>query len=150
MRIGIDSSVLVAAMQVRHPLHAVARRWLVEHLGSDELWVTHHTLLECYAVLTGLPGQARITGDEARRLIDGTVRRRMKLACFEPESVWAIVDVLAAGNVIGGRSYDAFAAEVLRQSGVEAIATFNPGDFMAVARDLLIIDPTVPHDTSGC
>jgi predicted nucleic acid-binding protein len=150
MRIGIDSSVLVAAILVQHSLHAVARRWLIEHLRHDELWVTHHTLLECYAVLTGFPGQMRITGHEAQRLIDGTVRGRMKLARFEPESVWTIVDALAAGNVIGGRTYDAFTAEVLRAAGVEAIATFNRGDFMAVAPDLLIIDPSRPEPSEGC
>ncbi len=144
MRIGIDSSVLVAAMHGEHPMHAVAARWLDDRLSSDELCVTHHSVLECYAVLTRLPGQLRITGDEAHRLIGGTVRRNMELAGFESEWTWSIIDLLAERHVMGGRSYDVFAVEVLRRCGIEAIATFNRQHFVDIAPDLLIIDPAVP------
>lgn len=85
MKISVDGSVLVAAVHANHPLHVVAADWLATRMAEDELWVTHHAVLETYAVLTRLPGPLRVTGDEARMLLDRTVRPHLRLAGFEPD-----------------------------------------------------------------
>jgi predicted nucleic acid-binding protein len=141
VRIGVDTSVLVATMHANHPLHAVAASWVVAGVESDELIVCHHSVLECYAVLTRLPRGWRTTGDEARRLIDETVRRNMTLADFDPTWVWGCVDWMADSRTVGGRSYDAFVADVLRRAEIEAIATFNISHFSGLVPGLRLIDP---------
>jgi len=144
MRIGVDSSVLVAAMHANHPLHAVAASWAVNTLDSDELVITHHTVLECYAVLTRLPGALRVTGDEARRLLEGTVRANMTVADFRPDWMWDLIDWMSGRHVAGGRSYDAFAFDVLRRAGVERFATFNTAHFRDLDPKILLVDPSSP------
>lgn len=148
MRIGVDSSVLVAAMSIGHPLQIAATAWINSQPVENELWVTHHSVLECYSVLTRLPGAWRATGDEARRLIEATVRENMQVAPFRPELVWELLDDLAGRHVVGGRSYDAFTVALLRGAGVEAIATLNRRHFADLAPDLPIIDPSAPQSNS--
>ena len=145
MRIGVDSSVLVAAIHANHPLHAVAVQWLVAALKRHELVVTHHTVLECYAVLTRLPGEWRISGDEAKRLLEGTIRNRMILAGYRPDWIWGAIEGMAERYVAGGRAYDAFVADLLKRSGCDAIATFNAAHFSDVASEFRILDPSRPE-----
>ena len=57
MKIGIDSSVIVAGVHANHPRHAAAAQWLVQALTAHELIVCHHSVLESYAVLTS-PGRS--------------------------------------------------------------------------------------------
>jgi len=42
MKIGVDSSILVAGIHANHPLHAVAASWLISNIPLHELIVTHH------------------------------------------------------------------------------------------------------------
>jgi len=134
-------------MHANHALHPVAATWLASRLERDELWVTHHAVLECYAVLTRLPGGLRVTGDEAKRLLDETVRRNMRLASYEPETIWQTLDELAERHVMGGSSYDAFQAFIHRRNGVGTLATFDPRHYRHVAPDMSLVDPSNPGDT---
>jgi predicted nucleic acid-binding protein len=70
VKVLFDTSVLVAAMVVNHPRHAVCLPWLEavkaqHHAGA----IATHTLAEVYAVLTRLPLSPRISADLAQRLI---------------------------------------------------------------------------------
>ena len=53
--VGVDTSVMVAAVHANHPMHSAAARWLDAALGSHTVVVAHHSVLEAYAVLTRLP-----------------------------------------------------------------------------------------------
>lgn len=149
MRIGVDSSVIVAAVHLNHPRHVAAADWLVSALAGHELTVCHHSVLEAYAVLTSLPGSLRVTPPEARELLSATVRANMSVADFMPESIWTTVDFLVPGTVCGGRSYDAFVAFVLRSAGAQAVATFNRRHFSGLAEGLEVIDPSAPEFAAG-
>jgi len=142
VKIGVDSSVIVAGVHANHPLHAAAARWLVKALSVDELVVCHHTILEAYAVLTSLPGSFRVTPSEARDLLTATVKGNMTVAGVEPGGTWQILESLVPQSVTGGRSYDAFVASVLHAHGVPAVATFNAKHFAGLIEGLSVIDPS--------
>jgi predicted nucleic acid-binding protein len=144
MKIGVDSSILVAGVHANHPLHAVAAGWLIKNIPLHELIVSHHSILETYAVLTRLPGELRLTGPEAKRLLESTVKPNMRVADFSSSSIWDCIDSLVNHSALGGRSYDVFIAELLSKSGVQSIATFNTKHFSEFAANMSIIDPSKP------
>jgi predicted nucleic acid-binding protein len=142
MKIGVDSSILVAGIHANHPLHAIAASWLVSNIPLHELIVTHHSILETYAVLTRLPGGLRLTGLEAKQLLEETIKTNMQVADFFSSSIWDCIDSLINHSAVGGHSYDVFIAEILNRSEAEAIATFNTKHFSEFSSQLAIIDPS--------
>jgi predicted nucleic acid-binding protein len=141
MMIGVDSSVIVAAIHANHSRHAAAAGWLVRALSVDELVVCHHTVLEAYAVLTSLPGSFRVTPSEARDLLAATVKGNMTVAGFDPGGTWDTLESFVPWSVAGGRSYDAFVARVLHAHGARVVATFNVKHFAGLVEGLSVIDP---------
>ena len=141
MKIGVDSSVIVAGVHANHPRHAAAAQWLVQAMTVHELMVCHHSVLESYAVLTSLPGDLRVTPSEARDLLEATVRANMVVAEFQPESIWSILESFVPLTTVGGRSYDAFTARVLHASGTRVISTLNPKHFSGLIEGLKVITP---------
>jgi predicted nucleic acid-binding protein len=142
MKIGVDSSVLIAGVHANHPLHAVAAGWLIQNISSHSLIVAHHSILESYAVLTRLPGNLRLTGPETKQLLESTIKPNMEVAEFHSSSIWDCVELLVSHSTVGGQSYDTFIAGILIKSGAEAIATFNTTHFIEFASKLTIIDPS--------
>lgn len=141
MKIGLDSSVIVAAVHAGHPHHHAAAPWLIDALSAHELVVCHHSILEAYAVLTRLPGDHRVLPSEARDLLAATVKTNMMLVDFKPDDIWKTLELLVASSVTGGRSYDAFVAHALRSAGAQAVATLHPRLFKDLAEGLDIASP---------
>ncbi len=83
-------------------------------------------------------------GLEAKQLLEVTIRPNMQIAEFNPSSIWDCIESLANQSVVGGRSYDAFIAEILIKAGAEAIVTFNTAYFIDLDPHLSVIDPTKP------
>lgn len=144
MKIGIDSSLIVAGVHASHPRHAPAVRWLVHNLADHRLVVSHHSILEAYAVLTRLPGDLRVTPSEARDLLRETIQANMEVAGFPADDTWAMVKSLVEASIVGGRSYDAFILHALKACGAQAIATLNPAHFHGLPGGLRVIDPSEP------
>jgi predicted nucleic acid-binding protein len=142
--IGVDSSIIIAGVHANHPLHALAANWIVHNLSVHKLLAPHYSVLESYAVLTRLPGDLRITPSEARNLLTTTVSNNMIVPRFDAESIWATIDTMVISSVAGGRSYDAFVMQILKDAGAEALATFNPNHFRDLADGVTLIDPSKP------
>ena len=146
MTVGVDTSLIVAAVHANHPRHALAAGWLIRAIGRHRLVVAHHCVLEAYAVLTRLPGRLRVTPSEARDLLADTVKANMSVAGFPPEGIWGALDRLVLSTTIGGRSYDALILFTLQAFGAKALATLNPSHFRELAPEMDIIDPAVPQE----
>jgi predicted nucleic acid-binding protein len=145
MKIGVDSSVLIAGVHANHPRHAAAATWLIRNIPLHELLVAHHSILETYAVLTRLPGDFRVTGAEAKQLLEATIKTNMQVAEFNASSIWDCIDSVVNHSAVGGNSYDVFIAGILYRSGAEAVATFNTRHFSEFSFQLSIIDPSQPE-----
>ena len=142
MRVGVDTSVIVAAVHANHPVHAVAAHWLDGAFVSHEVVVAHHSIIEAYAVLTRLPAEYRLSPSEAERVLSETLQENVSVAPFSSESSWAALHSLAEAPSAGGATYDAFIIHLLLQAAVDVIVTYNAADFARLTRAVRVAEPT--------
>jgi predicted nucleic acid-binding protein len=142
MKIGVDTSVIVAAVHANHPRNNETVQWLNSAFDRHEIVIAHHSVLESYAVLTRLPGQYRLSATEAWTVLTETVKKNTSLAKFSGSWIWSIVDTMAQIPVSGGAAYDFLIARTLIKAGVDCIATYNTADFRRLVPDLKIISPS--------
>jgi predicted nucleic acid-binding protein len=107
----LDTSVAVPLLVTSH----VAHRSVRAALGDRAAALAGHALHETYAVLTRLPGDARVAPADAVRLL----RERFEpAAVLDARSVRSAPAVLAAAGVAGGATYDGLVALAARSAGV--------------------------------
>ncbi len=101
--LSVDTSVAVPLVLRHHELHAMVTAW---RAGRD-LSVCGHAWIETYAVLTRLPGAARLTPSDAVRLLttnfSGPTTPR-------PGTFATVIDRFAAAGIAGGAAYDGWVA----------------------------------------
>ena len=110
-RLAVDTSVAVPLLVAAHEAHPLVRSWA---RGRD-LALCGHALAETYAVLTRLPGDARLAPADAVALIDNNFETRLVLS---PERARRLPRELAAGGIAGGATYDAMVALAALDAGV--------------------------------
>ena len=107
----LDTSVAVPLLVTSH----VAHRSVSAALGDRAAALAGHALHETYAVLTRLPGDARVAPADAVRLL----RERFESAAIlDSRSVRSAPAVLAAAGVAGGATYDGLVALAARSAGL--------------------------------
>lgn len=107
----LDTSVAVPLLVTSH----VAHRSVSAALGDRAAALAGHALHETYAVLTRLPGDARVAPADAVRLL----RERFESAALlDSRSVRSAPAVLAAAGVAGGATYDGLVALAARSAGL--------------------------------
>ena len=106
----LDTSVAIPLLVTSH----VAHRSVSAALGDRAAALAGHSLNETYAVLTRLPGDARVAPADAVRLL----RERFEpAAVLDARSVRSAPAVLAAAGVAGGATYDGLVALAARSAG---------------------------------
>ena len=141
MTLGVDTSVIIAAVHANHPVHLSSSRWLDAAFDTYDVVVAHHTVLEAYAVLTRLPAQFRVGPDEAEIVLRETLQHNARLAPFGEDSMWNFMTGITALPAAGGAAYDAFIVRLLSEAGAEAIVTYNVDDFRRLSPHLRVTDP---------
>jgi toxin FitB len=107
----VDTSVAVPLLVTSH----VAHRSVNAALGDHAAALAGHAFYETYAVLTRLPGDARVAPADAVRLL----RERFESAAMlDARSVRLAPAVLAAAGVVGGATYDGLIALAARSAGL--------------------------------
>lgn len=107
----LDTSAAVPLLVTSH----VAHRSVTAALGDRAVALAGHALHETYAVLTRLPGDARVAPADAVRLL----RERFETAAIlDARSVRSAPAVLAAAGVAGGATYDGLVALAARAAGI--------------------------------
>jgi len=108
----VDTSVAVPLLLTSHAAHE-----LVDGAVEDrEVELAAHAALETYSVLTRLPGDARLTPDDAGLLL----RERFGPVIVLSEQAWGgLVDRFAKLHIAGGAVYDALIAVTAQE--VDAI-----------------------------
>lgn len=141
MTLGVDTSVVVAAVHANHPLHLASARWFDAAVDAHDVVVAHHSILEAYSVLTRLPAPYRISPSEAETVLRETVEKNARIAPFTAEAMWEVISGIVAMPAAGGAAYDAFIIRLLGEAGADAIATYNVDDFRRLAPAMRIADP---------
>lgn len=108
-----DTSVAVPALQASHVAHAQVQRGI----GGRALGLPAHAALETYSVLTRLPGDARLSADDASTLI---ADRFDPIIALATDAAAHLVRTLAERRISGGAVYDAVI-------GLTALRRFSPG-----------------------
>jgi predicted nucleic acid-binding protein len=137
VKIFLDTNVLVAACVEEHEHHERAlplMESVLEHRADG--FVSAHSLLEAYAVLTRLPRSPRIMPVQATALVEENILKHFKVVALTSQEYGALVRAVGRDGAIGGQVYDLLHLECARKSGAERIYTFNPQHFSTPARPL--------------
>ena len=109
--VAVDTSVAIPLLVANHRQHAQVAAWA----QGRTLCLSGHALAETYAVLTRLPGDARVSAKDAVQLIDENFAQPLVL----PSAVARRFHRECAGKgVTGGATYDALVALAARERGV--------------------------------
>lgn len=108
-RLGVDTSVAIPLLVATHSAHTAVERWR----AGRELSLCGHALIETYAVLTRLPGDIRVSGPDAARLIG---ERFADPLLLKPAATRALPATLARLGIAGAATYDAAVALAARQN----------------------------------
>lgn len=99
-RIGLDTSVAIPLLVKSHVAHTEVAAWW----AGREVALSGHALPETYSVLTRLPGDLRLTPEDAARLIDDRFTAPLLLGARTSRRLSAIFSRL---GIAGGAVYDA-------------------------------------------
>lgn len=106
----LDTSAAVPLLVSTHPAHRDVATWA----RGRALGLSGHALVETYAVLTRLPGSARLASSDAVQLIDDNFEQCVALP---PEWAIAAHRELARLSIAGGATYDGLVALAAREAG---------------------------------
>lgn len=115
MTVAVDTSVAVPLLVRSHQQHADVVRWW----AGQELTLSGHALAETYSVLTRLPGDARLSAQDAARLLDARFAAPLVLSGPSAQAVHVILSGL---GIAGGAVYDGLVALAAKEHGM-ALAT---------------------------
>jgi predicted nucleic acid-binding protein len=137
MRVFLDTNVLVAACVEEHEHHARALP-LVEavHRGESQGFVSAHSVLEVYAVLTRLPRSPRILPLQAAELVRENILGHFTAVALTSKEYGELIQQLGRSGAAGGQAYDVLHLQCAEKCGAERIYTFNIRHFSALAAHL--------------
>lgn len=111
----LDTSVAVPLLVTSHIAHDAVDA----SLGERSMALAGHALHETYAVLTRLPGDARLVPADAARLLH---ERFEPVAVPHATSARSAPDVLARSGVAGGATYDGLVALAALSAGLPLVS----------------------------
>jgi predicted nucleic acid-binding protein len=132
--VAVDTSVAVPLLVRSHQHHADVVRWW----GGQELTLSGHALPETYSVLTRLPGDARLSAEDAARLLN--MRFATPLTLSGPTAREVHVTLSRLG-IAGGAVYDGLVALAAKEHGI-ALATRDArarGTYDAVGVKVILV-----------
>lgn len=134
MTVAVDTSVAVPLVVCSHHHHAEVVRWW----DGQELTLSGHALAETYSVLTRLPGDARLSAEDAARLLGARFTTPLTLSGPSARKVHATLSSL---GIAGGAVYDGLVALAAKEHGV-ALATRDArarGTYDAVGVKVILV-----------
>ena len=128
MKAFLDTSVLVATFYADHEHHPPSID-LFLRFGKKDACCGAHSLAEVYATLTGMPGQRRVSGNEALLFL-GDIRDRLTLVTLNEQEYFQMAEASAEAGLAGGAIYDAILGHCALKAKAEIIYTWNTKDFL--------------------
>lgn len=107
----IDTSVAIPLLVTSHAAHAD----VVAAVGRRSVALAGQALHETFAVLTRLPGDARVASRDAVRLLD---ERFGEAATLDADTARLAPAILAENEISGGAVYDGLVALAARSAGL--------------------------------
>jgi predicted nucleic acid-binding protein len=132
--VAVDTSVAVPLLVRSHQHHPEVVQWW----AGQEVTLSGHALAETYSVLTRLPGDARLSAEDAARLLDARFTTPLTLSGTHSQKVHVILSSL---GIAGGAVYDGLVALAAKEHGV-ALATRDArarGTYDAVGVEVILV-----------
>ncbi len=137
MKVLYDTSVLIAALLVRHVNHTIALPSLERaRLGEVQGDLSTHSLAELYSVMTRLPKPLSVLPEEAVAALGDLTTYLAPVPLVAADYQGAIA--LMAGLKLpgGGGVYDAVIATAAVKAEVDHIITLNAKDFVRLGAEI--------------
>lgn len=150
MKVAFDSSVIIAGTHDMHPHHRRAIVWIDAVLEQRITGLlTWHALAEIWSVLTRLPGPARLSPEQALRVVH-RVQGVFQLHQVEPAVYNEALQRCTDRGFASGVVFDALHIVGAEHAGAAAIVTFNSADFLrlAIPTSPRIVIPPDPPDVA--
>ena len=143
MRTLFDTSVMVPALVGQLGDHRAAFDELHRYTdGDDRGYCSTHALAECYATLTALPLPKRVLPEEARSLVEESIRGRLSAVETMLDDYLEVLREVARLGLASGAIHNALHVRCVRKAGVDRILTYNVTHFERF--DLAGIDVMAP------
>lgn len=134
MKVLFDTSVLVAAFINSHPEHERSLKWLQKVVKKEvQGFISVHTLVETYSVMTSLPLSPKISTDLAIELMKENILNNFELISCSSKDYIDLIGSLAKNNISGGTAYDGLIMKAAEKSKVDKVLTLNVNDFFRVS-----------------
>jgi len=133
---------MVAAVCSWHERHDAAAAEIARRFDEGQtLAVAAHALAETYAVLTRLPAPHRLAPVDAWTLVEANFVDEADVVALDGAAVVALLALLPAAGIAGGRTYDALIARCAQQAVAGALLTLNPRHFDPAPPGVAIVEP---------
>ena len=137
MKYLLDTSILIAASVQSHKNHIPALDWLKKAKANEiEAFVSSHSILETYSVLTRAPFQPRITPEQAGNIITTNILPIVKLVSISENDYIQLIMDLSNNHLAGGVVYDGLILYAAHKHSISHILTSNKKDFERLANEL--------------
>ncbi len=134
MRAFLDTSVLLAAFYGDHPHHHPSIELLACY-GRNDACCAAHSLAEVYAVLTGMPGARRVSGDEALLYL-GSIRENLMLVTLNEQEYFQSLENSAKVRIAGGTIYDSLLGHCALKVKAKTLYTWNTQDYLRLPAEI--------------
>lgn len=130
MKVLFDTSVIIAALLPKHPIHRACFGQLqAAESFQVQGYLSTHSLAEVYSVMTRMPSKPRISPQEAQALLMGCLNY-LEAVPLERVDYQVAIDQMTALNLPGGGIFDALIAQAALKVHAESILTLNPSHFI--------------------
>ena len=136
MKAFLDTSVLVAAFYEEHEHHEPSFD-LFSQQERATACTASHCLAEVYAIVTGMPGKDRASGDEALLFLHD-IRNHLDLVTLDQSEYFTVLEDTAATGITGGTAYDALIARCALKADAQTIYTWNVKHFKRLGENVAV------------
>lgn len=138
MKLALDASVIIAALDGADPDHAACRRLLL----SSKFSIHGHALSEAFCTLTGGRLAIRLSAADAASILRHSVAPRVTITALTETDLLNAFEESTRRGVRGGAIYDYLHLVAARKADARRLFTLNTSDFNAFHRPG---DPEISH-----
>ena len=138
MKLALDTSVIIAALDGGDPDHVACRKLLL----SAQFSIHAHALSETFATLTGGRLAFRLSAATASAILRQQVAPRLSITMLAEADLLKAYEESTRRGIRGGAIYDYLHLVAARKAGASRLYTLNTTDFLAIHRSG---DPVISH-----
>jgi len=143
MKVAVDSSVLVAALDVQQDHHEQC----FDLLDLPDVCMLSHAVSECFSSLTGGRLSRRVSANVVTQALAVSILPVIKSCVLDAEEIVKALETAERRGVRGGAVYDFLHLVSAKKAGAERLYTLDVSDFTAFRRQG---DPEIMHPGEAC